>query len=487
MEKKPRLLMQLCDSLEGPAGIVQETQLLFSSFLDSSILDTTGLIIKRGAYDFHKLIKSASNTFIKSEPHQRVKRYSDFVIRYMATIKKKPSALDKLKLSWHIFLFNCLTTLGCSVPVYDFDAAGFEHFIWESFFAHVLDAAEFKKMVNASFHTVSYSTTFMQFAGLFALFYPKLNTKNYDIFLAQNPFPARVAKGTQMVIRYHDAIPLLAPHLTPFAKYHQLFHYRALALNAKKAWFVCTSEAVRRDLLGVFPRLEKRSVVIHDMVSEHYFVEEKSHHSLANIIYNRSSSTQIISLLNETIFPYLLMVSTLDIRKNHLRLIKAWERVRLKQPIKLIIVGKLGHGSEAILEAMKAWEARGELFHLQDVALSELRFLYKEATCVVCPSLMEGFDLSGIEAMRCGGRVVASDIAVHREIYGEAAIYFDPYSIEEQVNAIESIALPEHAAFAENIRQSGLKWAPRYSQAAITPQWEDFFSQRRLKYKKGRM
>lgn len=475
MEKKPRLLMQLCDSLEGPAGIVQETQLLFSSFLDSSVLDTRGLIIKRGAYDFHKLIKSSFNPLMKSEPHQRVKHCSDFVIRYMATIKKKPSAVDKLKLSWPIFLFNCLTTLGCSVPIYDFDAKGFEHFVWESFFSHILDASEFKKVVNASFHAVSYSTTFMQFAGLFAPLYPKLNTKNYDIFLAQNPFPARVASHTQMVIRYHDAIPLLAPHLTPFAKYHQLFHYRALALNAKKAWFACTSEAVRKDLLGIFPLLEKRSLVIHDRVSEDYFVEEKSHHSLANIIYNRSSSNQTMALLNETIFPYLLMVSTLDIRKNHLRLIKAWERVRLKQPLKLIIVGKLGHGSQTILEAMNAWTTRGELFHLQDVELSELRFLYKEATCVVCPSLMEGFDLSGIEAMCCGGRVVASDIAVHREIYGEAAVYFDPYSIEEQADGIESIALPENAAFAENIRQRGLKWAPRYSQAAITPQWEDFF------------
>ncbi|MCA1300820.1 hypothetical protein LC062_21040 [Stappia indica] len=41
--------------------------------------------------------------------------------------------------------------------------------------------------------------------------------------------------------------------------------------------------------------------------------------------------------------------------------------------------------------------------------------MHKSARAVVCPSIAEGFDLSGIEAMLSGGVVAASDIPVHRE------------------------------------------------------------------------
>ncbi len=39
------------------------------------------------------------------------------------------------------------------------------------------------------------------------------------------------------------------------------------------------------------------------------------------------------------------------------------------------------------------------------------------------PSFSQGFDFSGVEAMRCGGAVVASRIPVHREKYVDAAGY----------------------------------------------------------------
>lgn len=470
--------MQLWDSLDGHAGITQETQLLFSSFLDLPSLETSGLMVKRGSSDFKKLPKGSASYQINEEPpHRAIKQLSDFIIAYKtrSPLKTKLSALDIMSLSRTILFLNTLTTLGRSIPLEYFAGKGFENFIWDIFFSNMLDAKEFKKITNAPFRTLRYSTTLMQLASLFAVAYPKINTKGYDIFLAQTPFPARVADSTQMVIRYHDAIPLFAPHLTSFAKFHQLFHYRALKLNAKKAIFACTSEYTRNDLLRIFPTLENRSCVIHDMVSDHYFKEEKSRHSLATVITSRALQSNIT--LSNKPFPYLLMVSTLDPRKNHSRLIQAWEIIRMSEKLnlKLIIVGKLGYDHAAIVEAIKPWQERGEIFHLQKVQPSELRLLYKEADCVVCPSLLEGFDLTGIEAMLCGGKVAASNIAVHREIYGDAAVYFDPYSVAEQANAIESIILPDHASFAKSLSEKGHQWAQRYKRDAIVPQWEYFF------------
>lgn len=52
--------------------------------------------------------------------------------------------------------------------------------------------------------------------------------------------------------------------------------------------------------------------------------------------------------------------------------------------------------------------------------------LYRDAECVIAPSRAEGFDLPVVEAMAAGAPVLASDIAVHRELVTDPACRFDP-------------------------------------------------------------
>lgn len=52
--------------------------------------------------------------------------------------------------------------------------------------------------------------------------------------------------------------------------------------------------------------------------------------------------------------------------------------------------------------------------------------LYRSATVAVFPAIYEGFHLPPLEAMALGCPVVASDIPVHREILGDAAIFVRP-------------------------------------------------------------
>src|SRR5260370_35309541 len=82
---------------------------------------------------------------------------------------------------------------------------------------------------------------------------------------------------------------------------------------------------------------------------------------------------------------------------------------------------------------------RGDVFLLEDVPAADLRLLYKHARATICPSFGEGFDFSGVEAMKSGGVVAASDIPVHREIYDDAVEYFNPYSTPDLARAIAEL------------------------------------------------
>ncbi len=52
---------------------------------------------------------------------------------------------------------------------------------------------------------------------------------------------------------------------------------------------------------------------------------------------------------------------------------------------------------------------------------------------------MEGFGLPGLEAMAAGAPVLSSNATCLPEVYGEAAEYFDPLSVDDMANAIERV------------------------------------------------
>ena len=69
----------------------------------------------------------------------------------------------------------------------------------------------------------------------------------------------------------------------------------------------------------------------------------------------------------------------------------------------------------------------------------QLRWMY-ENTAVYCfPSLSEGFGLPGLEAMLHGAPVASSTATCLPETHGDAAHYFDPFSVEDIAKSIDDI------------------------------------------------
>ena len=315
------------------------------------------------------------------------------------------------------------------------------------------------------------------------------------MFIGQTPFPGRVSKQTRMVIRYHDAIPVMMPHTIPEKSMHQATHFRALQSNVRDgAWFACVSETTRKDLLKLFPEAAAKSVTIHNMVSHNYFREEADLEAAKRVVRtrlyeasgwlptfmtNREKDFFYKSNLESQPFRYLLMVSTIEPRKNHTRLIAAWELLKAQNDpnLKLVIVGTLGWDNASIKSALGSWLERGDAFMLNAVPAGDLRILYRNALATVCPSLGEGFDFSGVEAMRSGGITIACDIPVHREIYDDAAVYFDPYSTMSLADAlVKTLYSKGSAEQVEQLKRRGWDVSSRYLPQAILPKWDEFLS-----------
>ncbi len=63
----------------------------------------------------------------------------------------------------------------------------------------------------------------------------------------------------------------------------------------------------------------------------------------------------------------------------------------------------------------------------------ELAALYQKAVALIQPSTAEGFGLTGLEALATGTAVIASDIPVFREVYGDDVRYFNPHNSTQLV------------------------------------------------------
>ena len=126
---------------------------------------------------------------------------------------------------------------------------------------------------------------------------------------------------------------------------------------------------------------------------------------------------------------YLLTVSSFDPRKNLDNLVKAFKNIDYK--IKLIIVGSNNSNFASHAEL-----SDDNIIIKGYVSDDELVSLMNNADFFIYLSFYEGFGLPPIEAMYMGCPVIVSDIPAHREVCGNAALYTDPYDIEDIKNKI---------------------------------------------------
>jgi glycosyltransferase involved in cell wall biosynthesis len=133
----------------------------------------------------------------------------------------------------------------------------------------------------------------------------------------------------------------------------------------------------------------------------------------------------------------LIYVGSLYPHKNIRLVVKALQKL---PGWKLTIVGSRNVFQDKIKEEIKKLGVEKQTEFTGYLSDEDLAQEIKAATALVQPSLSEGFGLTGIEAMALGTSVVASDIPVFKEIYQNAAVYFDPHSVENFVKNLANLS-----------------------------------------------
>lgn len=165
--------------------------------------------------------------------------------------------------------------------------------------------------------------------------------------------------------------------------------------------------------------------------------------------------------------PYLIYLGTLQPRKNLVRLVEAFSRIK-KDNYQLVLTGMIHEGRggwmyQDIFDKVKELGLEKRVIFTGYVPDEVVPYLLAGSTTYVLPSLYEGFGIPPIEAMATGVPVVVSKVSSLPEICGEAPIYIDnPYKSESVLKALES-GVNMKPTERERRVNLGLAWVKRYN------------------------
>jgi glycosyltransferase involved in cell wall biosynthesis len=255
-----------------------------------------------------------------------------------------------------------------------------------------------------------------------------------DVFHATDFTLPPVRRGTKTVLTIHD----LAFERYPEETMPGMLSYLKQAVPravARADHIIAVSEATRADLIELYGTPSDKVSVIPHGVSAQFFKGEKpwnfrvTGRTTEGAMKAFEENLRIRTTYKIGTGGYILTVGTLQPRKNHLQLIRAFARLRPKRnddPFRLVIAGGKGWLYDEVMAEIKRHDLPGPVIFTGFVPEADLPALYRRARVFVYPSLYEGFGMPVLEAMACGVPVVASTTPALAEVAGEAALLVKP-------------------------------------------------------------
>jgi len=282
---------------------------------------------------------------------------------------------------------------------------------------------------------------------------------NYKLDLLHVPhFNAPVLYPGKMVITVHDLIKHLstgrATTTLPYFQYltKHLVYRLVVRLNLIRATRIITPANYWRDYLIKHFRIspDKIAVTYEAAVKT---LSAKSKEQPAEILRHFGLTK-----------PFVIYTGNLYPHKNVPFLIKAVKKFNQTHEHKLQLALVCGR-DDTFRKTITPDETVKYLGFVSD---EDLAVLYGQALVLVQPSLIEGFGLVGLEAMSVGLPVLSSNATVLPEIYGPAALYFDPKNEDDLVDKLSRLFSDQELAV--KLIAAGYKRAKEFSFSKMVKQ-----------------
>lgn len=224
--------------------------------------------------------------------------------------------------------------------------------------------------------------------------------------------------------------------------YYRFYHYMMPRIGKKAHAVLTVSEFSKKEIVDTLGINAEKIHVVHSNVPFH----------------NKPSKEEVLSFTrNPEAEKYILAVSSMDPRKNFIRLVEAFDKIKDKS-VKLYIIGMSFKAFNTPDLQKLIWEN----VHLPGYIPDEkLQTMYQNALLSVYPSLYEGFGLPPLESMTYGCPVINSDIPALREVSQDAALYVDPYNVDDITQKIEQLLVDE--PLRKELQEKGLLQIKKYS------------------------
>jgi glycosyltransferase involved in cell wall biosynthesis len=229
--------------------------------------------------------------------------------------------------------------------------------------------------------------------------------------------------GNQLAIIGYDCIPVVSADLVPVADTSRFVKYLSMVKHAQRVAAISASATV--EFQGFVDALPTQGligpVVVECMLPTPPPVDHRSH--AAPPVASATGTSAAAER------PSVLMVGSLEPRKNHLGVLHAAEKLwRDGLDFDLTFICGSGWGSELPDRIAELQQAGRPLTVLRNADEDVLQRAYRAARFSVFPSTHEGFGLPVAESFAAGTPVITSDFGSLREIAsGGGALMIDPH------------------------------------------------------------
>ncbi len=204
-----------------------------------------------------------------------------------------------------------------------------------------------------------------------------------------------------------------------------------------------------------------------DLVNFFKIAEEK-----IAVVYNCYEKTSSKPCPEALPAQYILYIGKRHDHKNFLFFLTSIRDILLTQKIKLVFtLSNFNDYERSYISALGLLDCCVLINSQNEETLAHL---YENALCCAVPSLYEGFGMITVEAMNYGCPVAISDIAIMREIGGDAALYFNPL---EQKSIYETIKkLVDDEALRHKMKGLGLERSKDFNKEKMITHLQDLYS-----------